>query len=80
MEILKNPNYDFLGKTKILLTLSLLLALGGWAYIAKNGVRYGVEFSEGTQLIVKFTSTRWSTRWPPAPPSRPTTRPPRTSC
>ena len=57
MEILKNPNYDFLGKTRILLTISAILILGGSAYIAKNGVRYGVEFSEGTQLIVKFAST-----------------------
>ncbi len=54
MEILKNPNYDFLGKTKILIGVSLALILGGIAYIATHGVRYGVEFSGGTQLIARF--------------------------
>src|ERR1700752_1827348 len=54
MEILRNPNYDFLGKTKIFLTLSLTLVLAGLAYIAVFGLHYGVEFSGGTQMIVKF--------------------------
>jgi preprotein translocase subunit SecF len=56
MEILKNPNYDFLGKTKILLALSTALIVGGMAYIATHGVRLGVEFSGGTQLVVRFQS------------------------
>ena len=56
MEILKNPNYDFLGKTKFLLGVSLTLIVGGLAYIATHGVRYGVEFSGGTQLIARFQS------------------------
>ena len=42
MEILKNPNYDFLGKTKFLLGVSLALIVTGVAYIATHGVRYGV--------------------------------------
>jgi preprotein translocase subunit SecF len=54
MEILKNPHYDFLGKTKIFVGLSLLLILGGIAFIATRGVRMGVEFSGGTQLILHF--------------------------
>lgn len=54
MEILHNPQYDFLGKTKVLVGLSLALILGGVGYIAANGLHYGVEFSGGTQLIVKF--------------------------
>jgi preprotein translocase subunit SecF len=54
MEILKNPNYDFLGKTKVLIGLSLALIVAGVAYIATHGVRYGVEFSAGTQLIARF--------------------------
>src|SRR4029079_10013579 len=56
MEFLKNPSYDFLGKTKILLALSTALILGGIAYIATQGIRYGVEFSGGTQLIARFQS------------------------
>jgi preprotein translocase subunit SecF len=56
MEILKNPNYDFLGKARVLMTASILIILAGVAYISSRGVRYGVEFSGGTQLIVKFQS------------------------
>ena len=54
MEFLKNPNYDFLGKTKILLGVSIALIVAGIAYISSRGVRYGVEFSGGTQLIATF--------------------------
>ena len=54
LEILKNPNFDFLGKTRIFVTLSLLTILAGIGQIAARGVRYGVEFSGGTQLIVSF--------------------------
>ena len=57
MEFLHNPNYDFLGKTKILMSLSLVIILTGVFYIRANGVRYGVEFSGGTQLIVRFKDT-----------------------
>lgn len=56
MEILRNPNYDFLGKTKILLAVSVTLIVGGMAYIATHGVKYGVEFSGGTQLVMRFQS------------------------
>jgi preprotein translocase subunit SecF len=54
MQILHNPSYDFLGKTKVLLVVSTTLILAGIAFIATQGVRYGVEFSGGTQLIARF--------------------------
>ena len=54
MEILKNPNFDFLGKTRYFVAASLLLILAGIGYIAKYKLHYGVEFSGGTQLILKF--------------------------
>ena len=57
MEILKNPNFDFLGKTRYFIAASLLIILAGIGYIAKYGLHYGVEFSGGTQLILKFQST-----------------------
>jgi len=56
MEILKNPNFDLLSKTRYFVAGSLILILAGVAFIAKNGLRYGVEFSGGTQLILKFAS------------------------
>jgi preprotein translocase subunit SecF len=54
LEILKNPNFDFLGKTRLCVTLSLALIVAGVAYISRNGIHYGVEFSGGTQVIAKF--------------------------
>jgi preprotein translocase subunit SecF len=61
MEFLKNPNYDFLGKTRYFVAASLLVILGGLAYmlstntyLGRSPKGYGVEFSGGTQLIVKF--------------------------
>lgn len=56
MEILKNPNFDFLGKTRYFVAVSLAIIVGGVAWMAARGVRYGVEFSSGTQLILKFES------------------------
>ena len=61
MEFLKNPNFDFLGKTRYFVAASVLVVLGGLAYmlttntyLGRNPQGYGVEFSGGTQLIVKF--------------------------
>ena len=61
MEFLKNPNFDFLGKTRYFVAASALVVLAGLAYMLANNVYlgknpkgYGVEFSGGTQLIVKF--------------------------
>ena len=69
MEIIKNPNFDFLGKAKYFVALSAsLLILAGLAWIATGHLRYGVEFSGGTQLILQLPddprrSTRSATRW-----------------
>ena len=64
LEILKNPDFDFLGKTKYFVTLSLALIFGGLGYMLANGIYiganaklYGVEFSGGTQLILHFEKT-----------------------
>src|SRR5688500_6666740 len=54
MEILKNPDFDFLGKARYFIVGSLIVIAAGIAYMATRGIRYGVEFSGGTQLIVKF--------------------------
>ncbi len=56
MEILKNPHYDFLGKTKFFVTLSIVFIASGLLTIKTRGIRYGVEFSGGTSLIVRFSA------------------------
>jgi preprotein translocase subunit SecF len=54
MEFLKNPNFDFLSKTRYFVGASLLIILAGLVYMHQYGIRYGVEFSGGTQLILQF--------------------------
>jgi preprotein translocase subunit SecF len=57
MEIIKNPNIDFLGKAKYFIALSLLLIGVGVFYVATGQLRFGVEFSGGTQLVLQFKAT-----------------------
>ena len=54
MEIIKNPNIDFIGKAKYFALLSVLVIGAGLFWIASGHLRYGVEFSGGTQLILSF--------------------------
>jgi preprotein translocase subunit SecF len=57
MEFLKNPNFDFFGKTRFFVSLSLLVIVVGVVYMSRYGIRYGVEFSGGTELILHFAQT-----------------------
>jgi len=54
MEFLKTPHFDFLGKARMFVGLSLLLVVGGAAYVWQHGLQYGVEFSGGSQIIARF--------------------------
>ena len=54
MQIFKNPNYDFVRWRWHALALSLLIVLAGAYVIATRGLQYGVEFSGGTIVIVRF--------------------------
>jgi preprotein translocase subunit SecF len=57
MEFLKNPNFDFFGKTKYFVALSLLILTAGVVKMSHHGgIRYGVEFSGGTELVLHFAS------------------------
>jgi preprotein translocase subunit SecF len=56
MEILKKTNFDFLGRAKYAFVLSALLVAAGIYVTASGQIRYGVEFSGGTQLILQFQS------------------------
>ncbi len=64
IEILKNPNFDFVGKTRYFVFLSFAVIVGGFGFMLAKGVYighdakgYGVEFSGGTQLILRFERT-----------------------
>jgi preprotein translocase subunit SecF len=55
MQILNNPNVDFLGKARIFGAISALLIVASLVLVTRpGGLRYGVEFEGGTQLIAKF--------------------------
>jgi preprotein translocase subunit SecF len=54
VEFIKNPHFDFLGKAKYFFVLSSLLVAAGVFAALGGHIRYGVEFSGGTQLILRF--------------------------
>lgn len=55
MEIFKHTNFDFLGKKWPFIAASLLLTLAGIAsLVVKGGPRYGIDFTGGALMDVKF--------------------------
>jgi preprotein translocase subunit SecF len=55
MELFKGVNVDWMGKAKYFAALSLILLVVGWASILKyGGMRYGIDFSGGTLVYVRF--------------------------
>jgi len=57
MEFLKNPSFDFLGRARWFVLMSTVLVVSSAWWVASGHIRYGVEFSGGTQLIVQFQKT-----------------------
>jgi preprotein translocase subunit SecF len=57
MQIIKpNSNFDFIGKNRIAVILSLVMILTGFLSLAlKGGPRYGVDFSGGLLVQVRFS-------------------------
>ena len=56
MKILDNAHFDVLGRAKYFVLVSVLLIAAGIYTVAGGQLRYGVEFSGGTQLILQFQS------------------------
>ena len=57
MELFKNTNYDFLGKKWPFIIASLVLSVAGLASIlVRGGLKYGIDFKEGTLIQVKFAN------------------------
>src|SRR5271170_8039292 len=56
IELFKQPNIDWMGKAKYFFALSLLLLIIGWSAIfLKGGIKYGIDFSGGTNVDVIFS-------------------------
>src|ERR1700737_3398379 len=55
IEFFKEPNIDWMGKAKYFYALSGILLLAGWTSIFfKGGLRYGIDFKGGTNVVVAF--------------------------
>ena len=55
MELFKNTNFDFLGYKWPFIIASLVLTVAGLTSIAmKGGIKYGIDFSGGAMMYVKF--------------------------
>ncbi len=56
MQIFKDTNFDFLGKQKYFVGLSVLLLIAGLVSLAVKGPRYGIDFKGGTVTTVRFAN------------------------
>jgi preprotein translocase subunit SecF len=55
MEFFKyNKTYNFMGKSKIAMLISIVLVLASWAILATKGLNYGIDFAGGTIVQVKY--------------------------
>lgn len=55
MQIFTDSNFDFIGRRKIFMVLSLVLILAGVASVAmRGGLKLGIDFKGGTLVYVKF--------------------------
>jgi preprotein translocase subunit SecF len=55
MELFRQTNIDFLGKKWFFIGLSLALTAAGFAsWIAKGGLKYGIDFTGGADITVQF--------------------------
>jgi preprotein translocase subunit SecF len=54
MDILKNPNFNFIQWRVHATVMSLIVVLVGVATIATRGLPLGIDFSGGTLIVVKF--------------------------
>lgn len=57
MELFKNANFEFLGKQKLFIGLSLVLTAAGLAsWISKGSLHYGIDFTGGANVTVGFAT------------------------
>src|SRR4051794_36020581 len=58
MQFFRNTNFDFLGRKRFFIAVSLLLTAAGLiSLIAKHGPRYGIDFQGGAVMDVGWNKT-----------------------
>ncbi len=53
----KDKIYDFMGKSNIFISLSLVLMLASYFFLYTKGLNYGIDFSGGTVVQVRYDKT-----------------------
>jgi preprotein translocase subunit SecF len=56
-QLLKNPQFDFMRRRNLLLSISLVLVAVSVGILFVHGINLGIEFSGGTELQVKYAAT-----------------------
>jgi preprotein translocase subunit SecF len=56
-QLLKDPSFDFMGRKRILLTVSAVVVIAAILLIGFKGLNLGIEFAGGTELQIKFAQT-----------------------
>lgn len=54
MEFFRDSSFDFMGKRRFFIALSILAVLASIFVLATRGFNLGIDFAGGTQLILKF--------------------------
>jgi preprotein translocase subunit SecF len=55
MEFFKREKiYDFMGKSKLFISISLLLIVGSYILLFTKGLNFGIDFTGGTIVQVKY--------------------------
>jgi preprotein translocase subunit SecF len=58
MEFFKyTKTFNFMGKSKLAMVMSIILVLASYALLATKGLNYGVDFAGGTVIQVKYDKT-----------------------
>ncbi len=50
----KDKTYDFMGKSNIFISISIVLILASYFFLYTKGLNYGIDFSGGTVVQVKY--------------------------
>ena len=50
----KDKTYDFMGKSNVFISISLVLILASYFFLYTKGLNYGIDFSGGTVVQVKY--------------------------
>lgn len=54
MRIFEHIHIDWLGKRKLFYTISISLFLIGWTTVFVRGLKFGIDFKGGTEIVLEF--------------------------